>query len=82
MLLIFAIFIHLMAVMDGNEASMPNLLKDTAHAGAAWLYAIYYLKVNHFRVISLRDKGILKIIESVCLNIQLKMPVPARSKHF
>jgi putative oxidoreductase len=48
MLLIFAIFIHLMAVMDGNEASMSSLLKDTALAGAAWLYAGFIAKSKSF----------------------------------
>jgi putative oxidoreductase len=48
MLLIFAIFIHLMAVMDGNEASMSSLLKDTALAGAAWLYAGFIAKNKSF----------------------------------
>lgn len=39
MLLIFALSIHIPGVMDGNQASMPNFLKDVAMAGAAWMYA-------------------------------------------
>ena len=43
MLLIFALSIHLPGVMSGDEArmmsSMPNMLKDIALAGGAWLYA-------------------------------------------
>ena len=36
MLLIFALTIHLSGAMDGNQALMSNLLKDTALAGAAF----------------------------------------------
>lgn len=40
MLLIFVVTIHLPGVMAGGEqmmAAMPNLLKDTALAGGAWI---------------------------------------------
>lgn len=40
MLLIFALSIHLPSVMDGNESSMPNLLKDIALAGGAFAYGM------------------------------------------
>ncbi|MDX1628108.1 MAG: DoxX family protein [Fulvivirga sp.] len=36
MLLIFALSIHLPSVMGGDQNAMPNLLKDTALAGAAF----------------------------------------------
>ncbi|UXX78591.1 DoxX family protein [Reichenbachiella carrageenanivorans] len=36
MLLLFAVLIHLVSVTNGNEMSMPNLLKDIALAGGAW----------------------------------------------
>ena len=36
MLLLFAILVHLMAVMNGSESSMPSFLKDLALAGGAW----------------------------------------------
>ncbi len=49
MLLIFAITIHLMAVMDGSEASMPSLLKDLSLAGAAWLYSGFIAKSKSFK---------------------------------
>ena len=43
MLLIFALSIHLPGVMSGDEArmmaSMPNMLKDLALAGGAFMYA-------------------------------------------
>ncbi len=44
LLLIFALTIHLPAVAGGNDAQMPNLLKDLALAGAAWFYAGYAAK--------------------------------------
>ena len=37
MLLIFVLALHLPGVISGNEASMPNLLKDLSLAGAAWV---------------------------------------------
>ena len=37
MLLIFALSIHLVAVIGGDQASMANLLKDTALAGGAFI---------------------------------------------
>lgn len=36
MLLLFALLIHLVAVMNGSDSSMPSLLKDVALAGGAW----------------------------------------------
>lgn len=36
MLLLFAVLVHLVSVTNGNEMSMPNLLKDVALAGGAW----------------------------------------------
>ena len=39
MLLIFAVSIHLVAVIGGDQAAMPNLLKDTALAGGAFILA-------------------------------------------
>ncbi len=36
MLLLFAILVHLVAVTNGNDSSMPSLLKDLALAGGAW----------------------------------------------
>ncbi|MCB0517091.1 MAG: hypothetical protein R2798_07195 [Chitinophagales bacterium] len=41
MLLIFALSIHLPHVLAGDQAAMPNLLKDIALAGGAWLYGLY-----------------------------------------
>lgn len=37
MLLIFAISIHLMALVGGDQAAMSNVLKDTALAGGAFI---------------------------------------------
>ena len=37
MLLIFAVSIHLMALLGGDQAAMSNLLKDTALAGGAFV---------------------------------------------
>lgn len=39
MLLIFVFTIHLPGAMEGNQASVSNLLKDVALAGGAWMYA-------------------------------------------
>ena len=39
MLVIFALSIHLPGVMNSDQASMPNLLKDLALAGGALMYA-------------------------------------------
>ncbi|CAN5612446.1 hypothetical protein BH23THE1_BH23THE1_11400 [soil metagenome] len=39
MLLLFVFLLHLKGAMDGDQASMSNLLKDTMLAGAALLYA-------------------------------------------
>ena len=39
MLLIFALSIHLVAVLGGDKMSMGNLLKDLALAGAAFMYS-------------------------------------------
>ncbi|HHM01816.1 MAG TPA: DoxX family protein [Caldithrix abyssi] len=41
MLLVFALLVHLPGVLNAEtmQASMPNLLKDTALAGAALLYS-------------------------------------------
>lgn len=39
MLLIFALSIHLPAVVGGNMGSLPSLLKDLSLAGAAWFVA-------------------------------------------
>jgi uncharacterized membrane protein YphA (DoxX/SURF4 family) len=39
MLLIFALTIHLPAVMGGDMNAMPNFLKDVALAGGAFTYA-------------------------------------------
>ncbi len=41
MLLLFALLIHLPGVMnpDTMQMSMPNFLKDTALAGASWIYS-------------------------------------------
>lgn len=36
MLVLFALLIHLVSVMNGNDSSMPTLLKDVALAGGAW----------------------------------------------
>lgn len=41
MLLIFVFTIHLPLVMSEPMSAMGDLLKDTALAGAAWLYAGY-----------------------------------------
>ena len=50
MLLIFMLSIHLPGVMSGDEAqmaaSMPNVLKDTMLAGAAWMYSANMAKDN------------------------------------
>lgn len=48
MLLVFAVLIHLMGVIDGNQSSMSALLKDTGLAGAAWLYAGFIAKSRVF----------------------------------
>ena len=40
MLLVFALSIHLPQAMEGNEGSMPNLLKDIALAGGAFGYGL------------------------------------------
>ncbi len=48
MLLVFVVLIHLMGVLDGNESSMPALLKDLALAGGAWLYAGFVAKSRVF----------------------------------
>lgn len=37
MLLIFAVSVHLMAVLGGDQAAMSMVLKDTALAGAAFI---------------------------------------------
>jgi len=43
MLIIFVLSIHLPAVMGGEmQSSMPNLLKDLALAGGAWILAGNY----------------------------------------
>ena len=39
MLLVFALSIHLPSVIGGDQMSMPNLLKDLALSGAAFLYS-------------------------------------------
>ncbi len=39
MLLIFALSIHLAAVVGGDQMAMGSLLKDVALAGAAFLYS-------------------------------------------
>lgn len=39
MLLLFVLLLHLPGVIDGNEISMPMMLKDFALAGAAWGYS-------------------------------------------
>ena len=44
MLIIFVLTLHLPGAMEGNQPSMTNLLKDTALAGAALLYAGYVSK--------------------------------------
>lgn len=36
MLVLFALLIHLVSVMNGNDSSMPSLLKDIGLAGGAW----------------------------------------------
>lgn len=36
MLFLFALLVHLVSVMKGNEMSMPSMLKDIALAGGAW----------------------------------------------
>lgn len=36
MLLLFALLVHLVSVTNGNDMSMPSLLKDIALAGGAW----------------------------------------------
>ncbi|MGL1885213.1 MAG: DoxX family protein [Reichenbachiella sp.] len=36
MLVLFALLIHLPAIMGGDQASMPSLLKDLALAGGIW----------------------------------------------
>jgi len=41
MLILFVIMIHLPGATDGNQQAMTMLLKDTALAGAALLYAAY-----------------------------------------
>jgi len=46
MLAIFALSIHLPGAMGGNEASMPNLLKDLALAGGAFYMAGNYSDEN------------------------------------
>ena len=41
MLLSFALTVHLPILLSGDQSAMPNLLKDTALAGAAfYIYAI------------------------------------------
>jgi putative oxidoreductase len=42
MLLIFAVTVHLPAVMDGNPSALPNMLKDLSLAGGALLLAGIY----------------------------------------
>ena len=37
MLLIFAVSIHLVALVGGDQAAMSNLLKDTSLAGGAFI---------------------------------------------
>lgn len=37
MLLVFAVSIHLMAVLGGDQTAMSNVLKDTALAGGAFV---------------------------------------------
>ncbi len=44
MLLIFALSMHLPAVMGGSESAMPALLKDIALAGGAWMYSSTQIK--------------------------------------
>lgn len=39
LMLIFALAIHLPAVIGGDQMSMASLLKDLSLAGAAWMYA-------------------------------------------
>lgn len=39
LLLVFALTIHLVAVLGGDQNSMGNLLKDLALAGAAFFYS-------------------------------------------
>jgi len=39
LMLIFALAIHLPAVLGGDQMSMASLLKDLSLAGAAWMYA-------------------------------------------
>jgi uncharacterized membrane protein len=39
LMLVFALSIHLVAVLGGDQMSMGNLLKDLALAGAAFLYS-------------------------------------------
>jgi len=39
MLLVFVLSIHLPAVLGGDQSAMTNLLKDTALAGAAFMYS-------------------------------------------
>ncbi len=41
MLLIFALTIHLPAAIGGDQMGMTMLLKDTAMAAGAWMYAGY-----------------------------------------
>lgn len=38
-LLLTALIVHLPGAMDGDQASMSNMLKDLALAGAAMMYA-------------------------------------------
>jgi putative oxidoreductase len=49
MLLLFALLVHLSAVMGGNEMSMPNLLKDLSLSGAAWMYSGFIAKSKKFK---------------------------------
>lgn len=39
LMLVFALTIHLVAVLGGDQMSMGNLLKDLALAGAAFFYS-------------------------------------------
>ncbi len=49
MVLIFALFIHLVNVMGGDQASMANLLKDLIITGAAWTYTGFVAKSRTFK---------------------------------
>jgi uncharacterized membrane protein len=44
LLLVFALLIHLAAVMGGDQMSMSSLLKDLSLAGAAWMYSGFVAK--------------------------------------